>query len=280
MRSAISLLRETWSDYQRHNGAWLAAALAYFAAFAVTPLIIVLVEIAGFFVHNNKHVLDLIFTYMQRDIGSGSDAIRQFVAARSNRPQRDLISQIVGWTIFVIAAVGLFGALQFALNTVWGVANLKQGLRGAARQRILGFVMMLIVAALLLVSVVANAAIAAVSSYLARAGLTTLVQVADFGLTFALVWLLFALLFWYLPNARIRLRDVWLGAGITALLFTIGQVLLGWYIGRAGLSSAYGAFGSLVAFLIWANYTAQIFLFGAEFTRVYARRHGAQSPLA
>lgn len=278
MRSAIGLLRETWSDYQRHNGAWLAAALAYFAAFAVAPLIIVLVEIAGFFVHNNKHVLDLIFTYMQRDIGSGSDAIRQFVAARSNGPQRDLISQIVGWTIFVIAAVGLFGALQFALNTVWGVANLKQGLRGAARQRILGFVMMLIVAALLLVSVVANAAIAAVSFYLARAGLTTLVQVADFGLTFALVWLLFALLFWYLPNARIRLRDVWLGAGITALLFTIGQVLLGWYIGRAGLSSAYGAFGSLVAFLIWANYTAQIFLFGAEFTRVYARRHGAQSP--
>jgi membrane protein len=277
MRFWIALLREAWSDYQRHNAAWMAAALAYFAAFAIAPLIIVLVEIAGFFVHSHRHVLDLIFAYLRRDIGTGSDAVQQIVTARMDRPRGNLLSQIVGWTIFVVAAAGLFASLQFALNTVWGVN--RRGLREAARQRILGFVMMLIVAALLLVSVIANAAITAASFYLARAGLATLVQFGDFALTFVLVWLLFGLLFWYLPNARIGWRDVWLGAILTALLFTIGQMLLGWYIGSAGLTSAYGAFGSLIAFLIWANYTAQIFLFGAEFTHVYARRHGTRSNL-
>jgi membrane protein len=137
--------------------------------------------------------------------------------------------------------------------------------------------MMLVVAALLLASVVANAAVATVSSYLARVftGLGALVQIADFLITFGLVWLLFASLFRYLPAARIAWSDVLSGAGITALLFSIGQLLIGWYLGRAGLNSAYGAFGSLVAFLVWAYYTSQIFLFGAEFTHVYARSRGS-----
>jgi membrane protein len=275
---SISLLRETWAAYQRHNAQWLAAALAYFAAFAVAPLIIVVVEIAGFVVHSHKHVLDLIFNYIQRDVGSGSDAVRQIVAATFNQPRHNVLAQIVGWAIFVLAAVGLFGSLQFALNTAWG-AEQPQGLWQNLRQKVVGFAMMLFVAALLLASLFANAALSTASSYLAHlfAGLATLAQIADFIMTFALVWLLFAMLFRYLPNCRIGWHDVWLGAGITALLFTIGQFLLGFYLGRAGLSSTYGAFGSLVAFLLWANYSAQIFLFGAEFTHVYATHHGTRA---
>lgn len=275
----IPLLRETWGAYQKHNGQWLAAALAYFGAFAVAPLIIVLVEIAGFFLHNHQHVLDVIFDYMRRDLGSGSDAVRQIVTSTFDQPRRSLIAQIVGWVLFVLAAAGLFNGLQFALNNAWDAADQQLGIWEAVRQKVLGFAMMLVVAALLLASVFANAALVTVSSYLAHAlkGLGALVQIADFLITFGLVWLLFALLFRYLPNARVAWSDVRLGAGITAFLFTIGQFLIGWYLGRASLSSAYGAFGSLVAFLIWAYYTSQIFLFGAEFTHVYAQNHGTRA---
>ena len=272
----FALMRETWSDFQRHNAQWLAAALAYFAAFAAAPLIIVVVEIAGFILHDHRHVLDVIFNYMQRDLGSGSQAIRQIVTATFNQSRTTAWAQIVGWAIFVFAAIGLFGSLQFALNTAWDVGNQRMSLWQNLLARAIGFAMMLVVALLLLASVFANAALTVASSYLASHydGLATLVKVADFALTLFLVWMLFAALFRFLPNCRIAWGDVWMGAAITALLFTVGQFLLGWYLGRAGVTSVYGAFGSLVAFLLWANYTSQIFLFGAEFTHVYAQRHG------
>ena len=275
----IPLLRETWDGFQRHNGQWLAAALAYFAAFAVAPLIIVVVEIAGFFVHNHQSLLNVVFDYMQRDLGPGSQAVRQIVAATFNQPRRNAFAQIAGWTIFLLAALGLFGSLQFALNTVWDVSSQKLGILEAIRQRGLGFAMMLVVAFLLLVSVFVNAALTTASAYFTHVfvGLATLVKIADFMLSLALVWALFGLLFRYLPGCAVAWRNVWIGAGLTAMLFTVGQFLLGWYLGRAGVSSAYGAFGSLVAFLLWANYTSQIFLLGAEFTHVYALRHGSRA---
>jgi membrane protein len=276
----IPLLRESWSDFQRHNAQWLAAALAYFAAFAVAPLIIVLVEITGFVLHNHRDVLDLIFNYMQRDLGSGSQAVRQIVTATFNQSHGTLWTQIAAWAIFLFAAVGLFGSLQFAVNNAWDAGNRRLNLWQNLLQRATGFAMMLVVALLLLVSVFANAALTAAASYLTSLhdGLATLAKAGDFAVTLALVWLLFAILFRYLPNCRVAWGDVWLGAAVTALLFTIGQFLLGWYLGRASVTSVYGAFGSLVAFLLWANYTSQIFLFGAEVTHVYARRHGTPAP--
>lgn len=279
--SPLLLLRETWEAFQRHNAQWLAAALAYFATFAVAPLIIVVVEIAGFVLHDHRHALDVVFGYMRRDLGPGSAAVAQIVSATFSAHPRGTLAQILSWTLFVIAAVGLFSSLQYALNTVWDVTNERLGIVQAILQRVLGFAMMLAVAALLLGSVFINAGLTTASAYLTHlfAWLATLLKATDFIVTAAFVWLLFALLFRYLPNTRIGWHDVWLGAGITALLFTIGQFLLGWYLGRAGVTSVYGAFGSLVAFLIWANYTAQIFLFGAEFTHVYALRHGTLAHL-
>jgi len=272
----ILLLRQAWSEYRRHNAQWLAAALAYFAAFAVAPLIVVLVEIAGFFLHEHRQVLDVLFRYMQRDVGPGSEALRQAVSATVEQPRRSALAQIAGWAIFVIAAMGLFGALQFALNTVWDANAKDLGLAEALRARALGFAMVLGTALLLLLLVLANAALVVASGYFQRffGAPAAFVQLADFAISLGAVWLLFGMLFVVLPDVRIAWRDVRIGAGLTALFFTVGQFLLGWYLGRTGVSSAFGAAGSLVAFLLWANYTAQIFLFGAEFTRVYARRHG------
>jgi membrane protein len=207
--------------------------------------------------------------------GPGTAAVSQIVTATLARPQHSLAAQILGWAIVVFAALGLFGSLQFALNTAWEVQSPGRSLRQTILRRIAGFAMMLAVAALLVLSVIANTLLAAAELYFSHlfAGVGTLVKAGDFALSFAVVWLLFALLFEYLPDARIAWRDVWLGAGLTALLFVAGQFLLGWYLGRAGISSAYGAFGSLAVFLLWVNYSAQILLFGAEFTHVYAQRN-------
>jgi membrane protein len=270
---SLSLLRQTWFEYRRHNAQWLAAALAYFAAFAVAPLLIVLVEIAGFFLHDHRYVLDVIFRYMRQEAGPGSEAVKQIVAATFAQPRQSAFAQIAAWAIFIFAALGLFSALQFALNTVWDADPRGVGFLEAVRTRALGLAMMAGAGLLLLVLVLANTALVAASGYFEKisAELATFVKLAAFAISLVLVWLLFAMLFLVLPDRRIPVREAWIGAGLTALLFTVGQFLLGWYLGRVAASSAYGAAGSLVAFLLWANYTAQIFLFGAEFTRVYAQ---------
>ena len=262
---------QTWTNYQRHNAQWLAAALAYFAAFAVAPLIIVVVAIAGLFLHNHQSTLNAIYDHLP---GPSMVAVRQIVAGTLDQPRHSVIAQIAGSAIFVVAAIGLLSALQFALNTVWEVAPKKLGIAQRIKERALVFAMMLALALLLMLSVLANAALGLASSHfgIPISGPAALAKIADFALSVGLSWLFFVLLFKYLPDARIAWRDVWLGAGLTALLFVAGQLLLGWYLGGAAVSSAYGAFGSLVVFLLWANYSSQILLLGAEFTHAYGQR--------
>lgn len=274
----VPVAKQSWSDFQRHNGQWMAAALAYFAAFAIAPLIIVLVEIAGLVIHDHQRVLNMIFGYLQRDAGAGAGAVKQIVSATFNEPRKGILAEIVGWIVFIVAAVGLFGAVQFALNTVWDVTPKKTTFKKAVRQRAASFGVMLGIALLLLVSMGVNALLTMMSAYFTHVfpGFATLMKIADFAVSFAVLWGAFALLYEYLPECRIEWRDVWVGSAVTSFLFVVGQFLLGWYLGRAGVSSGYGAFGSLVVFLIWVNYSAQIVLFGAEVTQVYAQRYGSR----
>jgi len=279
-RQIVPIAKESWTDFQRHNAQWLAAALAYFAAFAVAPLIIVLVEIAGLVIHNHQHVLNMVFGYLQRDAGAGANAVKQIVTATFNQPRKGIVAEIVGWIVFVLAAVGLFGAVQFALNAVWDVEPKKLTFVQAIRQRATSFFVMLGIALLLIASMGVNAVLTVMAAYLTHVfvGFATLLKIVDFVVSFGVLWGAFALLFEYLPECRIEWRDVWAGAALTSFLFVVGQFLLGWYLGRAGVSSGYGAFGSLVVFLIWVNYSAQIVLFGAELTQVYAKRFGSKAP--
>jgi membrane protein len=280
LRAVVDLLKAVWMDFQRHNGYWLAGALAYFAALAIAPLIIVLVEIAGFLIHNNAHVLDLIFDYLRRDVGPGAAAVHQIVDVMIKERYRGIIFEIAGWVVFVMAAAGLFNALQFALNTVWGVNVQGLPLIQILKQRGMSFAVMLMIALLLLLTLGINAGITIASTYLEHlyAGLATLVKIVDFFASIAVVWVGFALLFAFLPDRRIQWRDVSLGAGITAVLFVAGQFVLGWYLAKPAVSSPYGTFGSFVAFLLWVNYSAQIMLLGAEFTHKYAIRFGSLKP--
>ncbi len=278
-QDAVPLAKQTWQEFGRHNGQWLAAALAYFAAFAVAPLIIVLVEIAGLVVGNHQRVLNDIFGYLQRDAGAGAGAVKQIVSATFNAPRKGILAEIVGWIVFIIASIGLFNAVQFALNTIWDLTPQKMGIWQAIKQRITGFGVMMLIALLLLISIGVNALLTAASGWLIHIApfFPTVIKIVDFVISFAVIWLGFAVLFEYLPDCHIEWSDVWIGSAFTSFLFVVGQFLLGWYLGRAGVSSGYGAFGSLVVFLIWVNYSAQIMLLGAQFTNVYAQRHGSKA---
>jgi membrane protein len=279
----IPLAKETFREFQRHKAQWLAAAIAYFTLFAFAPLIIVIVELTGFFLGEHHSILSRLYAYMATTAGPAAAAgIRSVVAATLAQRKSGVLWQIIGWTLFVIASVGLFGSLQEALNTVWDVAPRTRNLSETIKGRLLPFGAVLAVAFLLLVSLGLNSLLTLASHALIYLlpGLPTLMKTLDFGVSLAMITVLFALLFEYLPERHIAWRDVWFGAGISALFFVIGQFLLGWYLGRTGVASGYGAFGGLIVFLIWVNYSAQILLVGAEFTQVYARRFGSLRPTA
>jgi membrane protein len=274
----VPLAKLTWQEYQRHNGQWLAAALAYFTAFAIAPLIIIVLEIAVLVFGNNRQAVDLIFGYLQRDAGSGANAVRQIVTATFSEQHKGLVAEIISWVVLVGASIGLFNAVQFALDHIWDLTPVKMNIWTAVKQRITGFGALMAIAVLLLLSIVVNTILTAAGGYLTHVfpGFATLLKILDFAISFGVVWVAFAILFKYLPDTHVDWRDVWVGASLTAFLFVVGQFLLGWYLGRAAVSSGFGAFGSLVAFLIWVNYSSQIMLLGAEFTHVYAQRFGSK----
>ncbi len=276
--NVVPLAKETFSEFQRHKAQWLAAAIAYFTLFAVAPLIIIVVEIAGFFLGRHQALLNELYNYMGTTAGpSAAHGIQSIVSATFAQRKAGLLSQIIGWALFVVAAVGLFSAVQEALNTVWDVTPQKRTLMETVKERLLSFGTVLVIAFMLLVLLGINSLLTVAGTALAHVfvGFPLLLKVLDFVVSLALVTALFALMFEFLPECRIAWRDVWAGAAVSALLFVIGQFLLGWYLGRAGVSSGYGSFGGIVVFLIWVNYSAQIMLLGAEFTHVYARRYGS-----
>ena len=181
--------------------------------------------------------------------------------------------------VLLFGASGVFGELQSALNTVWDVAPKPgRGVWGLVKDRFFSFTLVVGVAFLLLVSLVVSAGLTWAGQVFASSlpGGALVWQVLNFCISFAVVTALFALMFKTLPDVHIKWRDVWIGAGVTAGLFTLGKFLLGLYLGSAGVSSAYGAAGSIVALVIWVYYSSQVLLVGAEFTEVYARRYGSR----
>ncbi|MBV8601166.1 MAG: YihY/virulence factor BrkB family protein, partial [Candidatus Eremiobacteraeota bacterium] len=250
-----------------------------FTTFAIAPLIIVVVQIVGFVLGQHHDTLHTLHDYLQQSAGrDAADGIQSIVTATFAQRHVGFVAQAISWVVFIFAAIGLFAALQQALNTIWDVQPEKQGWLEIVRSRALAFGVVLAIAFLLLVSLVVNSALTAAGTALQQVFpfFPTVMKVVDFVVSFAVITALFALLFEYLPECRIAWSDVWAGAVVSALLFVVGQFVLGWYLGRAGISSTYGAFGGLVVFLLWVNYSSQIMLFGAEFTHVYAKRHGSK----
>ena len=278
IKSIFRLLKETFQEWQRDKASLLAAALAYYTVFSITPLLVIAIAIAGA-VFGQDAAKGEILAQVNDLVGEkGAQAI-EMTLNNVNQPQLKSTASIISVIVLLIGASGVFAQLQDALNTVWNVkAKPEVGIWLFIRKRLLSFGMVLVIGFLLLVSLIVSAILAGISKLEINPlpGFAPLWQFLNFGVSFGFISLLFALIYKYLPDAKIRWKDVWVGAVITALLFSLGKYLIGLYLGRGSFGSAYGAAGSLIVFLAWVFYSAQILLFGAEFTQVYARKYGKQ----
>ena len=207
---------------------------------------------------------------------STADTVRQLIDAGFNKPHQNRLAQVVGWVAFAFTASNLFASLQDALNAIWHVEATRGGWKQMIRGRIAAFAMIVIVGALLLATFLANAAIAFVGTNIVEripfTNSTTILTLVEQGVSLVVTAIVFALLFKVLPDVRVAWRDVWIGAGVTAVLFVFGEALISLYLAYGGIASAYGAAGSILVALIWLYYSAMILLLGAEFTKVFATR--------
>lgn len=281
MRAALDVFKSTYTAWNDDHAQRLAAALAYYVTFALAPFLIVVVEIVGLVLgggNGQGHHLQArneIIAIVSHSAGpSAGQTLRGIVDGILAQQSASIWTAIVSWVVLILSAAGLFGAIQDALNTVFGASQKRGGVWRLLRERFASLTMLGGIALLLIVSLLINALVTSLSKGLEviMPGFVILFQVADVVFTFGLTMLLVAVIYKWLPDVVLPWRAVLAGALVTAALFGIGEVALGWYLGRAGWTSEYGAAGSLVLLLLWVYYSAQIFLFGAEFTKVYARR--------
>ena len=266
--------RAWWDD----DAPRLGASLAYYTLFAIAPILLVATAIAGM-VFGAEAVRGEIVGQLDQLVGrEGALAVQSLLEGASQR-RAGIVATVVGGLAFVIAATGAFLELQTALNTIWRVKpNPALNIRALLMDRLRSFGLVVAVGFLLLVSLAVTAAMAALDAWLSSLSpaIPTVWNVVSMLASLVVTTGLFALLFRVLPDVRLRMRDVTTGAFVTALLFTLGQLLIGLYLGQSSIASSYGAAGSMMILLLWVYYSCQILLFGAEFTRVYALRHGAR----
>jgi membrane protein len=269
------VIKETVLSWSAHRCSTLGAALAYYSIFSFGPLLVISTAIAGL-AFGADAARGEIATQVHGLLGPASAQGLQALLAAANRPYQGLLATAFGLGTLVFAAVGVVVQLKAALNTVWEVEVPKSGgLWRTARGYLSSLAGVLSLGFLLLVSLILTAALAAFGKFVAPYFPEAAVQIIGSFVSFGFVTILFAMMFKWLPDAQVDWRDVWLGAALTAALFEIGKFLIGLYVGKQALESAYGAATSIVMLLIWVYYSSQIVLFGAEFTRVYAKRRTA-----
>jgi membrane protein len=278
--NAYSLLKQTFQEWLQDKVPQLGAALAYYTVFSLAPLILVLLAVIGVLFRDDPGgAWNKITQQMSYFLDPSALQVVQDIAQKASQPGKSMIATIIGVALALFGASGVFGQLQDALNTIWGVkAKPTRGIWGFLRARFLSFAMVAGICFLLLVSLAIEALLKGFSRYVQSmlpGGIVIAVTVY-LVFDFAVVVLLFAMIFKFLPDVKIQWRDVWIGAFMTAILFGIGKWLLGFYLGSGAAGSAYGAASSLITLLLWVYYSSQILLFGAEFTQVYAARAGRE----
>jgi membrane protein len=278
LKEAWAVLKQTGQEWVEDNAARLGAALAFYSVLSLAPLLVIVIAIAAA-VFGEEAARGEVVAQIEGMVGrEGAQAIQDMIA-HAQKPAAGTVATVLGVAVLLFGASGVFGQLQDALNTIWEVRPKSgRGVWGVVKDRFFSFAMVLGTGFLLLVSLTVSAVLHALGEYLAglMPGLESVWLVVNFLISFGVITLLFALIFKLVPDVKIAWKDVWVGAVLTALLFTAGKFLLGLYLGRGSVSSAYGAAGSLVVLVVWIYYSAQILFFGAEFTQVYAKRYGSQ----
>jgi membrane protein len=277
LKAGWELLKLTLEEWTNDDAFELSAALAFYTIFSIAPVLLIAVGVASFFLTPDT-ATDRIVGEMEQMIGAeGANAVRQVIES-SRGFGKGIWAMSVGIVTLVMGATAVFGELQSALNQIWDVkAKPDRGvILSFVVDRVRSFSIAIGVGFLLLVSLVISALISGVQHYMNTwlPGIPWVWQMANVVSSFFVIAILFAMIYKFLPDVVISWRDVWIGAAVTALLFTAGKYAIGIYLGRTATASAFGAAGSLVVLLFWVYYSALISFFGAEFTQVYARRYG------
>ncbi len=278
LKDIIPLIKNTFTEWSEDKASRLAAALAYYTIFSIPPLLIIAIAIAGQ-VFGQEAAENQIIAQFSSLIGTDSAEALQAMIVNAREPGESIGAAVFGIIILLFGASGVFGQLQDALNTIWEVAPRPgRGIMGMIKDRFFSFTMVLTISFLLLISLIISAALAVVSEFVSTLlpNLPIVAQLLSLLISLTAVTVVFALIFKAVPDVEIAWKDVWIGAVVTAVLFVLGQFAIGLYLGNSDVTSTYGAAGALVVILIWVFYSAQILFLGAEFTQVYANRHGTR----
>ena len=270
------VIKDTFTNFSKHAASVHSAAIAFLSLSSMAPVLVLAVALSGMF-YGAEAAQGEVVQELQRLIGREGAVLVQEVLARSSEPVTNRLAAAISFVTLLVGATAVFAQLQDSLNTIWEVCP-KPGffLRRLLKKRFLCFGLVIGIGLLVVTSLAASAALAAVQKILEarlEVGLATLVGWADVLMSWLLMTALFAMIYRILPDIELSWRDVAFGSGVTAVLFAVGKYLIGFYLARATVASTYGAAGSLVVILLWVYYSAMIFLWGAELTRVHSRRH-------
>jgi membrane protein len=280
--SLWALFKDSCSNWNDIDAPRLGAALAYYTILSLAPLLVLVVSLGGLIFGRQAAEGQLVWQFQDTIGTQGAQAV-QAVLQSAHKPAAGVFATIVGTIILLFSASSVCAELRDSLNDVWGVhVQAVEGLGGMLRYRFHAFAMVVGIGFLLFVSLVVSAFLAAAGKFVngILPAPAVFLQVLDIALSLVVITVLFALIYKVVPDVPIAWRDVWVGAGVTSILFTIGKVLIGLYLGKASVGSAYGAAGSLVVLLVWVYYSAQIFLFGAGLTRRFAAARIASAAAA
>ena len=272
------LLKDTVAKWLEDQPFQLAAALSYYTLFSLAPLLVIVISIAGFAFGRDAAQNRIVETIQSLVGRESAAAIQAIIQNASSKPDSGFLSTMLGLIILLVGAGGVVGQLQTSLNTIWGVTpKAGRDIWGFVRQRFISFGLVLGIGFLLLVSLAVSALLTGLSRFIGDLfGASAFVAHAfDFVVSLIFVTALFAMIYKILPDVNIEWRDVWIGAALTSFLFSIGKIIIGMYLGSTGVTSPYGAAGSLITILLWVYYSSLISFLGAEFTQVYACEYGS-----
>ncbi len=276
------LFNEGLEGWSKHNAPRLGASLAFYTLFSLAPLLLVVVAIVGLVFGHTAAQHDIV-QQVQMLVGSQGAKATEALLEGSRNTTHGIIATVAGLLTLLFGASGVMIELRDALNTIWEVptavvSGLRNKITGYLKQRLFSFAMVLSIGFLLVVSLAVSAWIAALGAVSTSVLPSTeaLLHIVNSLVSFAVITVLFGAIYKIIPDVRIEWRDVMLGGAVTSLLFTMGKLVLGLYLGKASIASTYGAFASIVVLVIWVYYSSQIFFLGAEFTRSFANRYGSQ----
>jgi membrane protein len=282
-RRLLTLARKAFTAFKHDYAASMGAAIAYYTVFSLAPLLVIVIAVAGA-VFGREAVTGVIVAQIGGLIGNEGATFVQNLIRNASDAERGLIAGTISGAVLIIGATTVFAELQGALDRIWRVpaAEKPSGVWALLRARLLSFGLILGLAFLLMVSLVVSTAVAALGEWTQGMlpGWETLLHGINALVSLAIATLLFSMIFKLMPSTDIAWRDVWIGGAVTAVLFEVGKLLIGLYLGKSALTESFAAAGSLVVLLAWVYYAAQIFLLGAEFTKVYADTEGSLRPEA